>query len=220
MEGPSHDQPNSLLILSFNVREWTRDTDESQDTYWKRRMEAMEKMIGDVNPDIICLQEVLPPVGRYIPDEYRAAGVSVSHPIYVRKGLKVSKHRFSIFWESCMVQGVKIINVHSRWESKIVARTVSQVNSQITGRDVACGDWNTFLTSIKNAGLQLDSAREILGIDEKDTFINFTRPEKSHGAIDHFFVKGVSPTSYRMITEGYGVSKMSDHFPIVLRIAY
>ena len=91
MEGPSHDQPNSLLILSFNVREWTRDTDESQDTYWKRRMEAMEKMIGDVNPDIICLQEVLPPVGRYIPDEYRTAGVSVSHPIYVRKGLKVSR---------------------------------------------------------------------------------------------------------------------------------
>ena len=220
MDGPSHDQSNSLLILSFNVREWTRDTDESQDTYWKRRMEAMEKMIGDVNPDIICLQEVLPPVGRYIPDEYRTAGVSVSHPIYVRKGLKVSKHRFSIFWESCIVQGVKIINVHSRWESKIVARTVSQVNSLLTGRDVACGDWNTSLTSIKNAGLQMDSAREILGIAEEDTFANFTRPDKSHGAIDHYFVKGVSPTSYRMITEGYGVSKMSDHFPIVLRIAY
>ena len=36
---------DSLVILSFNVREWTRDTDESKDTYWKRRMEAMEKMI-------------------------------------------------------------------------------------------------------------------------------------------------------------------------------
>ncbi|MBP5486538.1 MAG: hypothetical protein J6Y06_02745, partial [Bacteroidales bacterium] len=64
------------------------------------------------------------------------------------------------------------------------------------------------------------SAREILGIAEEDTFANFTRPDESHGAIDHFFVKGVSPTSYRMITEGYGVSKMSDHFPIVLRITY
>ena len=51
---------DSLVILSFNVREWTRDTDESKDTYWKRRMEAMEKMIGDVDPDVICLQEVLP----------------------------------------------------------------------------------------------------------------------------------------------------------------
>ena len=26
---------DSLVILSFNVREWTRDTDESKNTYWK-----------------------------------------------------------------------------------------------------------------------------------------------------------------------------------------
>ena len=220
LESPPPVPSDSLLILSFNVREWTRDTDDSQDTYWKRRMEAMSRMIGEVKPDVICLQEVLPPVGRYITDDYRTVGVSVSHPIFVRKGLKVSKHRFSIFWESCLVQGVKIINVHSRWESKIVARTVSQVNSQLTGLDVACGDWNTSLSSVKKAGLLMDSAREMLGIAEDDTFINFTRPDKSHGAIDHFFVKGVSPTSYKMITEGYGVSKMSDHFPIVLTIAY
>lgn len=209
---------DSLVILSFNVREWTRDTDESKDTYWKRRMEAMEKMIGDVDPDVICLQEVLPPVGRYIPEGYKSAGLSVSHPIYIRKTMKSSGHRFSIFWESCSVSGIKIINVHSRWEAKIVTRTVEQVNGQLTGKDVACGDWNTFLKNINEAGLKMESARVILGIPEEDTFANFSRPAESHGAIDHFFVNGLTPLSYAMITDGYGVPKISDHYPIVLKI--
>ena len=208
-----------MRILSFNVREWTRDTDEKAPTYWKTRMEAMERMIKDVNPDIICLQEVLPPVGRYVPDGYKGVGVSVSHPIYVKKSLKYSGHRFSIFWEACTVEGIRIINVHSRWESKIVTRTVGQVNGQLTGKDVACGDWNTFLKNIKDAGLKMESVRVLLGLPEEDTFTNFTRPEQSHGAIDHFFVKGVTPLSYRMITDGYGCKKMSDHYPIVLEIS-
>lgn len=207
-----------MRILSFNVREWTRDTDEKAPTYWKTRMESMERMIQDIDPDIICLQEVLPPVGRYVPDGYKGAGVSVSHPIYVKKGLKYSGHRFSIFWEACTVEGIKIINVHSRWESKIVKRTVNQVNAQLTGKDVACGDWNTSLKSITSAGLEMESARVLLEVPEDDTFTNFTRPEKSHGAIDHFFVKGVTPLSYRMITDGYGCEKISDHYPILLEI--
>ena len=178
----------------------------------------MGRMIEDLDPDIICFQEFLPPVGRYVPEGYKTAGISVSHPIFVKKGLNVSKHRFSIFWESCIVEGIKIINVHSRWESKIVARTVSQVNDQLTGKDVACGDWNTTLGSITKAGLKMESARVILEIPETDTFANFTRKE-SHGAIDHFFVKGVTPLSYRMITDGYGCSKMSDHYPILLEIS-
>ena len=36
-----------MRILSFNVREWTRDTDDKAPTYWKTRMEAMERMIND-----------------------------------------------------------------------------------------------------------------------------------------------------------------------------
>ena len=208
-----------LTILSFNVREWTRDTDASQGTYWKGRMEAMERMIADVDPDIICFQELLPPAGRYVPDDYKKVGMSVSHPIYVRKSMKASGHRFSIFWETCLVDGIRIINVHSRWEKKVVQRTVDQVNGQLSQKSVACGDWNTFLPNIKKAGLLMESARELLGIPEEDTFANFTKPE-SHGAIDHFFIKGVTPLSYEMIVEGYGVDKISDHFPIVLKIRH
>ena len=109
------------------------------------------------------------------------------------------------------------LNVHSRWEREIVERTVRQVNEQLTGRDLACGDWNTGLRSIEAAGLQMQSARAMLGAPETDTFTNFTKAE-SHGAIDHFFVNGLTPVSYLMITDGYGCSRISDHWPIVLDI--
>ena len=207
----------TLRILSFNVREWTRDRDESGEYYWRRRMEAMTRMIEDVDPDVICLQEVLPPVARYVPDGYSRVGVGVSHPIFVRDTINASKHSFAVFWEACTVSGIRIVNVHSRWEKDIVERTVKQVNGQLTGRDVACGDWNTGLRSIESSGLQMQSARTMLGEPETDTFANFTKAE-SHGAIDHFFVNGVTPVSYRMITDGYGVSRISDHWPILLTI--
>ena len=207
----------TLRVLSLNVREWTRDRDEAGEYYWRRRMEAMTRMIEDVNPDVICLQEVLPPVARYVPEGYKRVGVGVSHPIFVRDTLKASKHAFAVFWEACTVEGIRIVNVHSRWEREIVERTVRQVNEQLTGRDLACGDWNTGLRSIEAAGLQMQSARAMLGAPETDTFTNFTKAE-SHGAIDHFFVNGLTPVSYLMITDGYGCSRISDHWPIVLDI--
>ena len=117
------------------------------------------------------------------------------------------------------MEGIRIVNVHSRWEREIVERTVRQVNEQLTGRDLACGDWNTGLRSIEAAGLQMQSARAMLGAPETDTFTNLTKAE-SHGAIDHFFVNGITPVSYLMITDGYGCSRISDHWPILLDILH
>lgn len=208
-----------MRILSFNIREWTRDRDKEGEYFWRDRMEAMRRMIEDVDPDVICLQEVLPPAGSYVPEGYRRVGIGVSHPIYVRKTMKAGRHSFAIFWEAATVEGIRIVNVHSRWEQEIVERTVRQVNGQITGRDVACGDFNTRLGSIESAGLRMQSARVLLGVAEDDTFANFTKAE-SHGPIDHFFVNGVTPLAYRMIIDGYGVGRISDHWPIVLDIAY
>ena len=63
---------DSLVILSFNVREWSRDTDKEKETFWKNRMEAMKKMIEEVSPDVICFQELMPPATRYVPDGYKS----------------------------------------------------------------------------------------------------------------------------------------------------
>ena len=184
-------------------------------------MAAMERMIVDVDPDVICFQEMLFPATRYVPDGYkRVSGVNISHPIFVRKSLKYSGHSNSIYWEACVVEGIRIINVHSRWEKDVRDRVVGQVNSRLSGRDLACGDWKVSLASLQKAGLRMTSARVTLGVPEEDTFANFNRPRDSHGAIDHFFLNGLTPVSYRMITDGYGCSKISDHYPIVLDINY
>ena len=218
--GNAQENPHtSLRVLSFNVRTWTRDMDSSSKVYWRTRMAAMERMVKDVDPDVICFQEMLFPATRYVPDGYkRVSGINISHPIFVRKGLIYNGHSNSIYWEACTINGIRIINVHSRWEKGVMDRVVRQVNDQLTGCDLACGDWNVTLKSLRNAGLNMTSARVELGVPEEDTFANFKRPESSHGAIDHFFISGITPLSYRMITDGYGCKKISDHYPIVLEI--
>lgn len=212
----------TYTILSFNVRTWTRDRDPGSEVFWRTRMAAMQRMIEDVDPDILCFQEMLFPATLYIPKAYRrVAGVSVniSHPIFIRKSLKYRGHSLGKHWEACTVEGVRIINVHSSWDKEITARTVAQVNDQLTGCAVACGDWNVGLATLQQSGLQMQSARVLLGIPEDDTFANFTRPQQSHGPIDHFFITpGLVPLHYRMITAGYGCAKMSDHYPIVLEV--
>ena len=216
------DVRGDLRVLSFNVRTWTRDLDADSDVFWRTRMEAMERMIEDLDPDILCFQEMLFPATRYVPDGYKrvSGGVNISHPIFVRKGVKWQDHEVAVRWEACTVEGVRIINVHSSWDGEITARTVEQVNAQLTDCEMAlaCGDWNVRLAALQKAGLQMESARVLLGVPEDDTFANFTRPQESHGPIDHFFVAGLQAVSYRMITDPYGCSKMSDHFPIVLDI--
>ena len=211
----------TLRILSFNVRTWTRDRDADSDVFWRTRMAAMERMIEDLDPDVLCFQEMLFPATRYVPDGYRRVGaVNISHPIFVRKGLQVRDTELAMRWQACTVEGVRIINVHSSWDREITQRTVEQVNAQLTGRDVACGDWNVRLAALQNAGLQMESARVRLGLPEEDTFANFTRPLESHGPIDHFFVRGLAPLSYRLVTDSYGCAKMSDHYPMLLEIRY
>lgn len=208
----------TLKVMSFNMRTWTRDTDRGSEYFWRTRMEAMERMIEDIDPDIICFQEFLAPAGQYVPGRYRRVGVTASHPIYVRRGMESGRHGVSIYWDVCTVKGVRIFNIHSRWESDIIARTVEQVNARLSGRDIACGDWNNPLSVMDRNGLKMQSVRSILGVPEEDTFANFKRPEQSHGAIDHFFVNGVRAVSYRMVTDSYGCSKISDHYPIVAEI--
>ena len=211
----------TLRILSFNVRTWTRDRDADSDVFWRTRMAAMERMIEDLDPDVLCFQEMLFPATRYVPDGYRRVGaLNISHPIFVRKGLRVRDTGLAMRWQACTVEGVRIINVHSSWDSEITQRTVEQVNAQLTGRDVACGDWNVGLASLQNAGLQMESVRVLLGLPEEDTFANFKRPAESHGPIDHFFVRGLAPLSYRLVTDTYGCTKMSDHYPLLLEIRY
>ena len=207
--------------MSFNVRNWTRDTDKTSPFYWKARVSAICRCIADVKPDVICVQECLPPVVRKIKRKgYKRVGLGVSHLIFVRKGIIGRKHHFSIFMDWCDVGDLRVINVHSRWEKKIAENVVKKTLQLSSSKDaVACGDFNTALSSLQSMGMSLTHARSYLRHPLQDTFINF-KNEKRHGEIDHFFLKGLTPQAFRIIREDYGCERMSDHYPIVLELSH
>lgn len=211
-------------ILSLNVRQWTRDTDCKSPYYWKKRMSAMKKMIEDKNPDIICFQEMMVPAESYIPDGYKRVGLTVSHPIYIRKAYKASKHKFNVHQECAIItsaeRSVQIINVHSHWDDDILEKNLRNIEKMLdlNQKNVICGDFNNDLEKIKRFGgiKYTKSARELLGIGEDEyTFENFDNPDHKF-VIDHFFVRNLIPQNYELIKDGYGAERISDHYPILL----
>lgn len=206
-----------MKILSFNVRVWTRDTaPEDGGRYWKNRMKKMKDMIIDLDPDIICFQELMFPATLYVPKGYKRVNVSIQHPIYIKKGMTASNHIFKIHMDAATINGsYRVISVHSHWNQNILKRNEEQIRELSKGYDkvIACGDFNNDEQQI---GLYPHLERVPM-IEEKDTFVNFNRPTESHGIIDHFYVRGLENPSACVLYE-YG--KVSDHYPILLEFDY
>ena len=210
-----------MIVMSFNIREWTRDKDESAPTFWKKRLEAMQKCILNINPDILCVQECWPRIARKIKKlGYKSAGISFHHIIFVKKGIKTKNPHFNIFVNWCdLSNGIRIVNVHTRWERKLLKYTVDKVN-KITHnkKSIACGDFNASIEKLTELGIKLNHVRTNLGLEKIDTFQNFTKQE-SHGEIDHFFVNFITPNTFKILKSNYGCEgRMSDHHPIVMTI--
>lgn len=205
-----------MKIISFNLRNWNRDKNKSLPTYWKTRLNSIVKMISKENPDILCLQEALPRMVRRIKKiGYKQVGCGISHVILIKKTIFAKDHHFRVFYEWCTINGVRIINVHSRWEKKVIMGVVAKVNKLSAGKTIVCGDFNATYGTLKDYGIQLKHARSILDKEAQDTYMHFNDSSR-HSEIDHFFVNEISPKDYRVITDNYGCERMSDHYPIVL----
>ncbi len=208
-----------MKVISFNLRNWNRDKDKSFSTYWKTRLNSIVKMVKKENPDVLCLQEALPRMVRKIKRAgYKQVGFGISHVILIKKTIFAKNHHFRVFYEWCDIQGTRIINVHSRWETAIIKRVVAKISKLAEGRKaIACGDFNTSYAKLVNLGIGLIHARTELGLELKDTFMNFKNPS-SHGEIDHFFINQITPKEFSIVTDNYGCERMSDHYPIILTI--
>ena len=57
------DESNNLKVMSFNIR---RDCEGDGSNNWKYRKDAIVEMIADVKPDIICMQEAMPHMAKYL----------------------------------------------------------------------------------------------------------------------------------------------------------
>lgn len=201
-----------MKLVSFNVRVWTRDTKKNKKGYWRDRMKDIKWLINYINPDILCFQELSFPANLYIPKEYKRVNISFSHPIYVKKGIPTKNHKFRIHFDAVTIYDlIRIINVHSHWNRKILDRNIKQIEDDIkqSGKIfcVACGDFNNTRQDIN-----FELLERVPFEHERDTFINWSRPEESHGIIDHFYTRNFE--CHAEILDEYRV--MSDHFPILL----
>ena len=221
-----------MKIMSFNAREWSRDIKKSSPYYWKKRMEAMKKMIADNNPDVICFQELSFPACNYIPKGYKRVGLMINHPIYVRKDTTTKNNSWGIHYSKTNVyldasHSVRVINVHSHWNENVIKKTMEDIHNEFSESTkhpvIACGDFNNFIEQIdeiceNSFGEKYTCVREYLKMKKEDTFQNFTK-ESSHGEIDFFFTThNYLSVDFKIIKNGYGVDKISDHYPIVLQI--
>lgn len=57
------DKTNDLKVMTFNIR---RDNLKDGDNNWRYRKDAIVEMIADVKPDIICMQEVMPHMAKFL----------------------------------------------------------------------------------------------------------------------------------------------------------
>lgn len=57
---------SELTVMSFNIR---RDSDSDGIYNWQYRKESIIKMIHEYGPDIICMQEVMPHMAKYLIQE-------------------------------------------------------------------------------------------------------------------------------------------------------
>ena len=215
-----------MKILSINCRNWDRDCDKTKETYWKNRSNLIRNLIIRHNPDIVCCQELLPPMGNYcIPPYYERVGIiGISHSIWINKfaNIKVTKTGYKIHlnWADVKYQNkmYRIINVHSHWDKDKMTNVAKQIKqlSENSIRTIACGDFNNNSDQLErfDLGELTNVARYLNKIEE--TFQNFNKPE-SHGDIDHFFVDNV--TLDKVIS--FKVDKehiYSDHYPIIMEI--
>lgn len=215
-----------IKILSLNVRTLYRDLKRSSTHYWVNRYRKIHNYIKSESPDVICLQEVWWPA-KYVLKlgelGYKKTGWGFSHPIYVKKNMKVSKCRTSIFSTTAIVDGwIQVFSVHCRWEDNLFKRAMNKImdwrmkfafEPAISG--IAAGDFNRSDTSSICNAVCLSSLRELMGKPSADTFANYKRPEESHGEIDHFCISaGVDASDYRV-----GPDDMSDHRPIICEIS-
>jgi endonuclease/exonuclease/phosphatase family metal-dependent hydrolase len=60
------DNTNKLKIMTFNIR---RDNLKDGDNNWQYRKDAIVAMIVDQKPDIICMQEVMPHMAKFLKDK-------------------------------------------------------------------------------------------------------------------------------------------------------
>ena len=197
-----------MKIISLNCRVWTRDAKRASDRFWVKRMERVRSFILEQDPDVLCLQELSFPANLWIPRKYRRVGLSASHHIYVRKGVKARPLWFAVHHNAAVVDGVRVINVHGTWR-KCMDRVWARLRKEAEKRPcVIVGDFNH-----PAACVEINLAAQTMPKTSGVTFRNYSTG--AQGDIDHCVTTGLPLVSCEVFDDGF---MMSDHLPLVINI--
>lgn len=210
-----------MKLLSYNIRVWWRDLKRVPYTYWRNRMRAIREMIEQERPDILCLQEAWFPATLFIPKQYRRAGFSLGHKIYIRKGSPVRKvkHRWRLHYDFAVlkVQGyyyLSVASVHSHWKQSILERNCRNLMSKVakfrTISSILVGDWNNPPCGVESYLDKSFSAKDAHGY----SFENWDTGVRA--LLDIAYTRGLINAKAEYGDFVYNGALCSDHKPLIL----
>lgn len=219
-----------LRILSLNVRLWTKENNIFKPHFWLWRTFKQARLFRRENPDIICLQEVERPVGKFLLGlwGYKTIGGGTRIPIYVRKSIDAlpvcinggmpgdNGHGTNHIWLwSEEYLNLQIVNCHLSWETDKHEKEYEA----FLPNSIVCGDMNVGRDRF------IENFREYAGLDDEHflvypkmpagpTYISYAEPLKYRGDIDQFAYIGMLPPKAEVTILP---DKVSDHFPILAK---
>lgn len=207
-----------MKVITYNIRSWYRDI-KAGPRNWKKRAADIKALLAKEQPDVILLQEALPPMtARCIPDGYvKASGCSISHHIYIRKDYaEVESHAWHLRWCRARIRlknasRFNIVCVHTRWEERIYKATCEDIRDIKShgATTIAGGDWNN-----EPATIRPEIWPFTLRTTEGPTFANWEG--KGTGNLDYFAGDNLGGATVR---PAMGADfTVSDHIPVMITI--
>lgn len=224
-----------ISILSLNVHIWIKDLNPFN---WKKffipRTVKMGKLFKRENPDVICLQERIYPLGRFALGlwKYKAFGSAKCRlPIYVKKSLLKqfiysnnveimgtvddNGHGLNILNLRNVSSIVRIQNCHHSWDSE---KFKEEMSCGYYTNTIFCGDMNNNKYRVLSTYASLGFEEPIKVYDktpEVNTYIGFDNT-KTPADIDHFgYVGDDAPAAEVKVLPDV----LSDHLPVIAKIA-
>lgn len=226
----------NCTLMSFNIR---ADLPKDIEHNWNNRKEAILRMIADVKPAIICMQEVMPHMYKYLKNNlsniYDCTDLNVHWfnsgkvIFYDKKYYKLNNYKEiylptnnedkenrtildTTFVNKKTNKYLKIYNIHlSAYSKQLRGYSMSILNDELSKFPLNSYACGDFNCNSDSSEFKFLSKYNITP-NKGRTFNHFDRTcSYLDYIVTNRFIK-----NYKVINENYGVPYISDHYPIVI----
>ena len=225
-------------IMSFNVR---ADLPKDIEHNWNNRKEAILRMIADIKPAVICMQEVMPHMYKYLKENlsniYRCTDLNVKwfdagKVIFYDKKRYILNNFREVYFPTNEEDpkpksyiDITLLNIHTHKYFKVLNTHLSVYSKKLRESSITTlcrelskfNDFNKFLCGDFNCistSTEFESLRLQYNItpNQERTFNHF---DDTVAHLD-YIISDRLITGYKVINKDYGVPYISDHYPIII----